>query len=244
MRTAMQRTNSCSCSALQHRQALKHVSALPSLSSRGRRAVVVRAAPADVDDEELERRLAKLKQAKGETPYGQSSKAPPKPVEEAPKKKKKEKVVYDFSDEVLHYEGPPHRGDLAINLALGTTLFWLPLTIAALSRGLFVNYKFTNKRISVSTNAPWKTEQLDAAYQEVKEVRSIPRGIGAWGDMVVVLKDGSKIEMRALDRFRELQEYILKRRDELVPRSANELTQEELMGEAAAPAKKGGKGFA
>ncbi|GIM14481.1 hypothetical protein Vretimale_17430 [Volvox reticuliferus] len=126
---------------------------------------------------------------------------------------------------------------------LGTTLFWIPLTIAAIGRGLFVNYKFTNKRISVSTNAPWKTEQLDAAYQEVKEVRSIPRGVGAWGDMVVVLRDGSKIEMRALDRFRELQEYILKRRDELAPRT-NELTQEELMGEAA-PAKGGkGKGFA
>lgn len=41
-------------------------------------------------------------------------------------------------------------------------------------------------------------EQLDCAYQEVKEVRSLGRGIGAWGDMVVVLNDGSKIEMRSL----------------------------------------------
>ncbi|GIL80235.1 hypothetical protein Vretimale_17430 [Volvox reticuliferus] len=241
MHGAMQRANTSSCKALQQRQALKHIGFISSVSSSGRRVVVVRAGPAVDDDEELEKRLAKLKQAKGETPYGLSSKAPVK-TEEAPKKKK-EKVVYDFSDETLYYEGPPHRGDLAINLMLGTTLFWIPLTIAAIGRGLFVNYKFTNKRISVSTNAPWKTEQLDAAYQEVKEVRSIPRGVGAWGDMVVVLRDGSKIEMRALDRFRELQEYILKRRDELAPRT-NELTQEELMGEAA-PAKGGkGKGFA
>ncbi|EFJ47475.1 hypothetical protein VOLCADRAFT_81431, partial [Volvox carteri f. nagariensis] len=219
MRVAMQRTNTCSCNAMQQRQALRQV-ALPSLrASSGRRVVVVRAGPAVDDDEELERRLAKLKQAKGETPYGQTSKAPVKAPEETPKKKK-EKVVYDFSGETVYYEGPPHRGDLAINVLLGTTLFWLPLTIAALGRGLFVNYKFTDKRISVSTNAPWKTEQLDAAYQEVKEVRSIPRGVGVWGDMVVVLRDGSKIEMRALDRFRELQSYILKRRDELVPRSA------------------------
>ncbi|KXZ43400.1 hypothetical protein GPECTOR_91g554 [Gonium pectorale] len=155
--------------------------------------------------------------------------------------KKKEKVVYDYSDEVLHYEGPPHRGDLAVNMLLGTTLFWLPLTAAAVGRGLFVKYRFTDKRISVQTTAPWKNEQLDAAYQEVKEVRSIPRGVGAWGDMVVVLKDGSKIEMRALDKFRELQAYILARRDALAPRS-NDLTQEELLGEPVA--KKSGKGFA
>lgn len=43
-------------------------------------------------------------------------------------------------------------------------------------------------------------EQLDAAYEEVKSVTSIGRGVGAWGDMVVTLNDGSKIEMRSLPR--------------------------------------------
>jgi nitrogen fixation protein len=28
--------------------------------------------------------------------------------------------------------------------------------------------------------------------------------LGAWGDMVVTLKDGSRLELRALPRFREL----------------------------------------
>ncbi len=130
--------------------------------------------------------------------------------------------------------------------------------------------------------------------------RSIPRGYGAWGDMVVELRDGSKVEMRSLDRwagkgagegrrrleqggrrlgqggrrgmrmetvwggvwgwaesccvccvrrrrFRELQAYILKRRDELAPaapRRGAELSQEELLGEPVAPKGKGGKGFA
>jgi hypothetical protein len=40
----------------------------------------------------------------------------------------------------------------------------------------------------------------------------------------------------AICRFRELQAYILQRRDELVPRT-NELSQEELLGEAPRPAK-------
>lgn len=47
---------------------------------------------------------------------------------------------------------------------------------------------------------PTADEQLDAAYEEVKSVTSIGRGVGAWGDMVVSLNDGSKIEMRSLPR--------------------------------------------
>lgn len=43
-------------------------------------------------------------------------------------------------------------------------------------------------------------EQTDVAYQEVKEVRSVGRGVGLWGDMVVVLNDDSKVEMRSVDR--------------------------------------------
>ncbi|MEW5311654.1 MAG: hypothetical protein WDW38_003349 [Sanguina aurantia] len=186
--------------------------------------------------EELEKRLEKLRVAKGATPYGQGTKAlakkaantPVPTTDEAGKAlgalmpmpaplPKAGAKVYDYSDETLHYEGPPHRGDLAVNIALGATLIWLPLTFAAFGRCLFVNYRFTNRRISVISNPPWgKSEQLDCAYQEVKEVRSLGRGIGAWGDMVVVLNDGSKIEMRSLSGFRELEKYILERRDELV----------------------------
>jgi hypothetical protein len=41
-------------------------------------------------------------------------------------------------------------------------------------------------------------EQLDAAYQEVKDVKTVPRGLGFWGDMVVTLRNGDKIELRSL----------------------------------------------
>lgn len=109
-------------------------------------------------------------------------------------------VQYDFSGETVHFEGAPHRGDLAVNVALGATLLWLPLTAAAVGRGAFVKYKITDKRISVITNAPWKKEQLDAAYQEVADVQSVGRGLGLWGDMVVTLKNGDKIEMRSLPK--------------------------------------------
>ena len=41
-------------------------------------------------------------------------------------------------------------------------------------------------------------EQLDAAYSEVKSVISVGRGIGLWGDMVITLHNGDKIELRSL----------------------------------------------
>ena len=67
--------------------------------------------------------------------------------------------VYDYTGETVFYEGTPHRGDLAINVALGTTLVWLPLTFAAISRAAFVKYRFTDRRLQVSTTAPWKGER-------------------------------------------------------------------------------------
>lgn len=38
-------------------------------------------------------------------------------------------------------------------------------------------------------------KQTDVAYQEVAEVRTAPRGLGAWGDMVVVLRNGDKVRV-------------------------------------------------
>lgn len=177
---------------------------------------MVRAQADDDDDEDFEARLAALKTAKGETPYGTGKKSAAKPEKAAAPGRKKQ---YDYSNESVVFESPPHRGDLAVNLALGITLLWLPLSVAALGRGLFVKYRFTDRRISVITTAPWQNEQLDAAYEEVSQVVSIGRGVGAWGDMVITLRDGSKIEMRSLPRFKEMEAYILARRDELTGRS-------------------------
>mmetsp|Transcript_10321 Transcript_10321/g.28176 ORF Transcript_10321/g.28176 Transcript_10321/m.28176 type:complete len:247 (+) Transcript_10321:48-788(+) len=226
-------------SGLPARPNLAHAARPGASPSLPRRRVILKAQEED-PDAALEARLARLREAKGATPYNQGAKS------EAAKPQKTqagEKPQYNFEGETLYYEGPPHRGDLLVNLALGTTLLWLPLTIAAIGRAAFVWYRFTDKRLSVKTTAPWSTEQTDVAYQEVKEIKSVGRGVGIWGDMVVVLNDDSKVEMRSLDRFLELKDYILKRRDELAPtrpppkQMAAELTQEELLGEE--PSKKG-----
>ena len=51
-------------------------------------------------------------------------------------------------------------------------------------------------------------DRTDIIYKEIAKVVTVPRGLGAWGDMVVTLKDGSRIEMRAVPKFREMFDYI------------------------------------
>ena len=108
------------------------------------------------------------------------------------------------------YEGGPAKGDLVINLLLGFTLIGLPFTIGAVVRALWLRFNITSRRISVSGG--WMgRDRSQVVYSQIREVRCVPRGFGAWGDMVLVLTDGSRLEMRSLPRFREVETFILER---------------------------------
>lgn len=154
-------------------------------------------------------------------PYGQSRKAPAAAASTAPPPARGRIVrpQSDYDGETVHFESGPHLGDAGVNVALGVTLVWLPLTIAALGRAAFVKYRFTDRRLTVATTAPWKQEQLDADYRDVKDVVTVGRGVGLWGDMLVTLTSGDKVELRAVPRFLELRKYVLERRDALVAKA-------------------------
>ncbi len=112
--------------------------------------------------------------------------------------------------EEVYYEGGPHVGDLIFNLLLGLTVICLPLTAGAITRALWLRYRITNKRISVIGG--WMgRDRSDIIYSEIAKVVTVPRGLGTWGDMVITLKDGSRIELRAMPRFRQVYDYINER---------------------------------
>ncbi|MEB3358741.1 MAG: PH domain-containing protein [Synechococcales bacterium] len=109
--------------------------------------------------------------------------------------------------EEVYFEGGPHVGDLIINILLGFTIICLPLTVGAIVRALWLRYRITSRRITVEGG--WMgRDRSDIIYSEVAKVITVPRGLGAWGDMVVTLKDGSRLELRAIPRFREVYDYI------------------------------------
>ena len=63
---------------------------------------------------------------------------------------------------------------------MGTTLLWLPLTFAAIGRGAFIKFKFTDKRVSVITTAPWKSALLTTFKQQLGCKESVVKQKSVW----------------------------------------------------------------
>jgi Bacterial PH domain len=112
--------------------------------------------------------------------------------------------------EDVYYEGGPHIGDLIISLLIGLTVVGLPLTVGAIVRALWVRYRITDRRVTVTGG--WRgRDRTDVIYSEIVKLVKVPRGIGIWGDMVITLRNGSRLEMRAVPKFRETYDYMLSR---------------------------------
>ncbi|MEM8809456.1 MAG: PH domain-containing protein [Cyanobacteria bacterium P01_G01_bin.38] len=110
--------------------------------------------------------------------------------------------------EEVYYEGGPHVGDLIFNLLLAFTIICIPLTVGAIVRAIWLRYRITSRRISVT--AGWMgRNRTDLIYSEVAKIVTVPRGLGAWGDMVVTLKDGSRLELRSVPHFRKLYNQMM-----------------------------------
>lgn len=105
------------------------------------------------------------------------------------------------------YEGGPAKGDLILNIFIGLTVVGLPLTVGAIVRALWLRYRITNRRLCV-TGGWMGRDRTDIIYSEIAKIVTVSRGLGLWGDMVVTLKNGSRLELRAIPRFREMYEYI------------------------------------
>ena len=110
-------------------------------------------------------------------------------------------------NEETFYEGGPAKSDLIINLLSGFTILGLPFTFAAIVRALWLRFKITNKRITIDGGWFGKNK-TQVSLNKIEDLRSIPRGFGSYGDMVLILNDGSKVEMKSLPLFREKQKFI------------------------------------
>ncbi|KAF6173766.1 hypothetical protein GIB67_007442 [Kingdonia uniflora] len=77
------------------------------------------------------------------------------------------------------------------------TLFLLALTLAAVSRAFILKYRFTNLRVTVISGLTGE-ERSNFKYKVIKDVQVVLRFIGEWGDIIVTLKDGTKVDLRVL----------------------------------------------
>ncbi|CAH9092981.1 unnamed protein product [Cuscuta europaea] len=119
------------------------------------------------------------------------------------------------TQETVFFDGGSHYGDLAANLLLGFTLLWLPLSLAAILRAFNLRYRFTNQRVTVISGKT-KKDRIDFSYKVIREVQVVPRFIGEWGDIIITLKDGTKVDLRSVPKFREIAKYCLSMIDQPV----------------------------
>jgi len=113
-------------------------------------------------------------------------------------------------NEDVFYAGGPAKGDLITNLLFGLTLIGIPFAVGAIVRALWLRFRITSRRVEVSGG--WLgRDRSQVVYSQIREVRSVARGLGFWGDMVLVLNDGMKLEMRAVPRYKEAEAYIQER---------------------------------
>lgn len=49
----------------------------------------------------------------------------------------------------------------------------------------------------------WWVKNVNVSWQVV------PRFIGEWGDVIITLKDGTKVDLRSVPKFREIAKYCL-----------------------------------
>jgi hypothetical protein len=113
-------------------------------------------------------------------------------------------------NEDVFYAGGPAKGDLITNLLFGLTLIGIPFAVGALVRALWLRFRITSRRVEVSGG--WLgRDRTQVVYSQIREVRSVARGLGFWGDMVLVLTDGTKLEMRAVPHYKNAEAYIEER---------------------------------
>ena len=55
---------------------------------------------------------------------------------------------------------------------------------------------------------PPPTTRRQVAFSKIKEIRAVPRALGAWGDMVIFLKDGSRLELVGMQNWEDIKRHI------------------------------------
>merc|ERR1712232_507638 len=131
---------------------------------------------------------------------GSSAKAAPK------------KSAAALAPEEIFYEGPPAITETIVPTVSILTVVGIIPAAAAWARQAWVRYKITSRRIRVTSGVNGK-EMAEIVYPDIVEIRTVKRLFGD-GDMVALLRDGAKFEMRNIPNFDETIEFILKQVDD------------------------------
>eukprot|EP00752_Nemacystus_decipiens_P018759 g16819.t1 len=134
--------------------------------------------------------------------------------EEGSKKKKKksggDKEKVKLEAEVTFFEGGPDPSEVvAPAVSILTVIGIVPFT-AALARQAWVKYTLTSRRIKIVSGWNGK-DTTEVVYPDIVDMVYVWRFFGRCGDLVLTLRDGSKLEIRSLPDFERNYNYIRER---------------------------------
>ena len=112
--------------------------------------------------------------------------------------------------EEVFYDGGPHPMDLVFGILAALTVVGIPLAVGAIVRAVWLRFHITDQTIVVKGGFLGRTTTT-VSYGQVREVRSVSRGFGLYGDMVLLLKGGGALEMRSLPDYRRWRDLIEER---------------------------------
>jgi len=123
----------------------------------------------------------------------------------AEKLDKQEKLKLE--PENVFFQGPPSISELVIPaLSIFTVIGIIPF-FATLVRQFWVRYTITNRRISVDSGFQGK-ERVEIVYRDIKKISKITRFGGLTADVVIVLKDNARLELRSLPDWEKNMMFI------------------------------------
>nr|UXY88342.1 oxidoreductase [Cryptomonas curvata] len=109
--------------------------------------------------------------------------------------------------EKTFFEGPPSKSELIIPFISILTVIGIIPFISTLFRQFWVSYKITNRRISVKSGFQGNNK-VEIVYRDIKKVSYITRFGGITADLVILLKDNARLEIRSLPDWEKNIEYI------------------------------------
>lgn len=114
--------------------------------------------------------------------------------------------------ETVFIETPPSRMELVVpTLSILTVIGIIPF-LGSVARALWVRYKITSRRISISSGFQGK-DQTEIIYRDIEQLKYVRR-FGGSADCVLTLRDGAKLEIRGIPEFEKVYEYIMEQVDE------------------------------
>lgn len=120
---------------------------------------------------------------------------------------KAEKVKLE-PETVFLETGPSNMELIVPTLSILTVIGIIPF-VAAVSRAAWVRYKFTSRRISVSSGFRGK-DQTEVIYRDIDLVKYVRR-LGGAADCVLTLRDGAKLELRAVPEFEKIYNFLMEK---------------------------------